>query len=109
MRLRRTWQLLLSLALLALALPMTASAEDFDPSEEFELKEWIPIHIGPLNLSITKAVVYLLLGALITCLIGLGMMRWRLKNSPDRRQTVGELIYDIAQTQVPMRAPAFRP
>jgi F-type H+-transporting ATPase subunit a len=97
---KRTGQLLLGLALLALALPMAASAEDFDPSDEFELHDWIPIHLGPLDLSINKAVVYLLISAAITCLIGLGLMRWRLKNSPDRRQTVGELIYDIAQTQV---------
>ena len=100
MRVKRTGRLLVALALLALALPMTASAEDFDPSEEFELKDWVPIHIGPLDLSINKAVVYLFISAAITCLIGLGLMRWRLKNSPDRRQTVGELIYDIAQTQV---------
>ena len=27
-------------------------------------------------------------------------MRWRLGVTPDRRQTVGELVYDIAQTQI---------
>jgi len=27
-------------------------------------------------------------------------MRWRLKTDPDRRQTVGEWIYEIAQTQI---------
>ena len=27
-------------------------------------------------------------------------MRWRLGTDPDRRQTVGELIYEIAQTQI---------
>jgi F-type H+-transporting ATPase subunit a len=99
-RLKRTRRLLVGLAMLALALPMSASAEDFDPSDEFELNDWVPIHLGPLDLSINKAVVYLLISAAITCLIGLGLMRWKLKNSPDRRQTVGELLYDIAQTQV---------
>ena len=33
--------------------------EEFDPSHEFELPEWVPIHIGPLDISINKAVVYL--------------------------------------------------
>jgi F-type H+-transporting ATPase subunit a len=28
------------------------------------------------------------------------LMRWRLEVEPDRRQTVGELVYDIAQTQI---------
>jgi F-type H+-transporting ATPase subunit a len=36
----------------------------------------------------------------VTILLGIGLMRWRLGVTPDRRQTVGELIYDIAQTQI---------
>jgi F-type H+-transporting ATPase subunit a len=87
--------------LVALALPQAALARGkFDPSTEFEQHEWVPIHLGPLNLSITKAVVYLFLGAALTILLGLGLMRVRLKVAPDRRQTIGEQIYEIAQTQV---------
>jgi F-type H+-transporting ATPase subunit a len=84
----------------ALLAPAAASAEDFDPSDEFKLKDWVPIHIGGLNLSINRAVVYLLVGSAVTCLLGVGLMRWRLKLKPDRRQTIGELLYDIAQTQI---------
>jgi F-type H+-transporting ATPase subunit a len=89
-----------------LLLPQAALAstvegeEEFDPSHEFEQHAWVPINIGPVDLSITKAVAYLLLGTLITILIGLGLMRWRLGVEPDRRQTVGEMVYDIAQTQI---------
>ena len=32
----------------------SASAETFDPSSEFQLKDWVPIHIGGLDLSINK-------------------------------------------------------
>jgi F-type H+-transporting ATPase subunit a len=85
---------------LALAAPATAGAEDFDPSDEFKLKDWVPIHVGGLNLSINRAVVYLLVGSALTCLLGVGLMRWGTRLKPGRRQTVGELIYDIAQTQV---------
>jgi F-type H+-transporting ATPase subunit a len=74
--------------------------EKFDPSHEWELHDWIPIHVGPINLSINKAVSYLLLGTLLTILIGWLTMRWRLSTEPDRRQTIGEWIYDIAQTQI---------
>jgi F-type H+-transporting ATPase subunit a len=80
--------------------PAFAAGVEFDPSHEFEQNPWIPIHLGPLDLSITKAVAYLFLGTLVTILLGLGLMRWRLGVEPDRRQTVGEMVYDIAQTQI---------
>jgi F-type H+-transporting ATPase subunit a len=57
----------------------------------------VPIHLGPLDLSITKAVAYLLIGAALTILLGLVLMRGRTLN---RRLTVGEQIYEIVQTQV---------
>jgi F-type H+-transporting ATPase subunit a len=90
------------LATLLLLFPGQAFAaeEDFDPAVEFEQHAWIPIHIGPLDLSITKAVAYLFLGTAVTILLGLGLMRWRLKVEPGERQTVGEMVYDIAQTQI---------
>jgi F-type H+-transporting ATPase subunit a len=77
-----------------------AEEEKFDPSTEFELHEWVPIHIGPLDMSINKAVVYLWLGTAVTIALGILLMRWRIGLTPDRRQTIGEQIYDIAQTQV---------
>jgi F-type H+-transporting ATPase subunit a len=89
---------LLTVALLALALPSAASARgEFDPSIEFEQHEWIPIHLGGLNLSITKAVAYLFLGAAVTILLGIVLMRVRI---PGRRQAAGVIVYEIAQTQV---------
>jgi F-type H+-transporting ATPase subunit a len=88
-------------ATLALAAPSTALARGkFDPTTEFEQHEWIPIHLGPLNLSVTKAVAYLMLGTIFTIALGLFTMRSRLALLPDRRQTIGEAVYEIAQTQV---------
>jgi F-type H+-transporting ATPase subunit a len=93
-----------AVALLALALPQAALAKGvFHPEEEFNLHPWIPIHIGGLDLSVTKAVAYLWLGALLTMLLGIALMRARRGASPrdvTRRQSFGEFIYDIAQTQV---------
>jgi F-type H+-transporting ATPase subunit a len=87
--------------LLALSIPAPAFARGkFDPTTEFEQHEWIPIHLGPLNLSITKAVAYLLIGTALTILLGIGLMRSKLALLPDRRQTVGEALYEIAQTQI---------
>jgi F-type H+-transporting ATPase subunit a len=91
-------RLVVSLTLLALALPAPAFARGtFDPTTEFEQHEWVSIHLGPLNLSITKAVVYLLIGTALTILLGLVLMRGKTLN---RRQTVGEQIYEVAQVQV---------
>jgi F-type H+-transporting ATPase subunit a len=87
-----------------LLLPQAAWAqeeeEEFDPSHEFEQHEWIPIHIGALDLSITKAVAYLILGALVTMALGILLMRVKVGVDPNRRQALGEMIYDIAQTQI---------
>jgi F-type H+-transporting ATPase subunit a len=92
---------LLTVVLVALAFPASAFARgEFDPTTEFEQHEWIPIHLGPLNMSITKAVVYLLLGTALTILLGLFLMRTRAGAKPGVRQTIGEQIYDIAQTQI---------
>ncbi len=91
-------RLLFSACLLALALPAPAFARgEFDPTTEFEQHEWVPIHLGPLNLSITKAVVYLMIGTALTILLGLVLMRGRVIN---RRHTVGEQIYEVAQVQI---------
>jgi F-type H+-transporting ATPase subunit a len=92
-----------------LAVPSTALAstpangeeeEKFDPSHEWLLHEWIPIHLGPLDLSINKAVAYLMLGSVLTILLCWFLWRWRLRTDPDRRQTVGEWIYETTQTQI---------
>jgi F-type H+-transporting ATPase subunit a len=94
---------LLGLLVLALPRPVLAQAEeeeDFDPSHEFELPAWIPIEIGPLDLSVNKAVAYLWLGTAITIALGIVLMRTRLGIRPDSRQTLGEWVYTIAQVNI---------
>ena len=94
-------RVLLALSTIALLLPANAFARgEFDPTKEFEQKELVPIHLGPLNLSITKAVVYLMLGALLTIVFGIVFMRTRIGQKAGRRETFGEMVYEIAQTQV---------
>ena len=94
-------RILLFFGALALLAPQAAFARgNFDPTTEFEQHEWIPIHLGPLNLSITKAVVYLMLGTICTIALGLFTMRSRLALLPGKRQTVGEALYEVSQTQI---------
>jgi F-type H+-transporting ATPase subunit a len=92
---------LLTVALFALAFPQAAFARGtFDPVKEFEQHDWVPIHLGPLDLSITKAVAYLMLGTVLTILLGIVLMRVRLGVDPGVRQTLGEQIYEVAQVQI---------
>jgi F-type H+-transporting ATPase subunit a len=84
----------------ALASDESSTDEDFNPADEWDLHDWIPIHIGPLDMSINKAVAYLLLGALCTCVLGIVLMRVKVGRDPTRRQAVGETIYEVAQVQV---------
>jgi F-type H+-transporting ATPase subunit a len=97
----RRWLLLA--ATVALAFPAAAWARgEFDPTTEFEQHEWVSIHLGGLDLSITKAVVYLMIGTLLTILMGLGLMRWKVSSGKEvgRRQSIGEQIYEVAQVQI---------
>jgi F-type H+-transporting ATPase subunit a len=92
---------LLAALLFALAFPQAAFARgEFDPVVEFEQHDWVPIHLGPLDLSITKAVAYLMIGTVVTILLGILLMRVRLGVEPGVRQTIGEQIYEVAQVQI---------
>jgi F-type H+-transporting ATPase subunit a len=100
-------RLIALMPLLALAVPSVALAQGSEKenkgafiSDEWELHDWIPIHIGPIDMSINKAVAYLLLGALCSCLLGIVLMRVKIGSGPTRRQALGETIYEVAQVQV---------
>jgi F-type H+-transporting ATPase subunit a len=104
---KRALVILLGLALAAPSLALAASSDSSTSedkgafiSDEWQLHDWIPIHLGPLNLSINKAVAYLLLGALCSCLIGIVFMRVKVGREPTKRQALGETIYEVAQVQV---------
>ncbi|HEX5469649.1 MAG TPA: F0F1 ATP synthase subunit A [Gaiellaceae bacterium] len=79
---------------------LLAATEDFKPQEEFDLPAWISIHLGPLDMSINKAVVYLWVGAAVTVLLGVWIMRFGLSLRPSRRQTTGESVYELIQGQI---------
>ena len=87
--------------LFTLAAPSTAFAKgSFHPEEEFKLNDWVSIHLGPLDMSINKAVAYLALGSFLTIALGITLMRMRVGVDPTTRQTIGESIYEAIQTQI---------
>jgi F-type H+-transporting ATPase subunit a len=86
---------------LGLAAPASAfAADDFEVEKEFTLNPWVKLKLGPLDMSINKAVAYLWLATILTILLGIVLMRIRLGVRPGTRQTLGEQIYDVAQTQI---------
>ena len=99
---------LAAVTLLALTLPSVAFAQaepeeetTFDPSIEWNLHTWGPeLKIGPIDMSINKAVAYLMLGTIVSIVIGIVFMRVKTGRDPNRRQALGETIYEVAQVQV---------
>jgi F-type H+-transporting ATPase subunit a len=92
----------LALPSLALASTTENGEEEFNPEHDFEIGEWIPIHLGPLDLSVNKAVAYLILGSLVTMALGIALMRIKVRGHDEvgSRQALGEIVYEVAQTQV---------
>jgi F-type H+-transporting ATPase subunit a len=89
-------------ASVALASTTEGEEEEFNPEHDFEIGEWIPIHLGPLDLSVNKAVAYLILGSIVTMALGIALMRIKVRAQDEvgRRQALGEIVYEVAQTQV---------
>jgi len=94
---------LATVAAVALVLPaqaLASSAPKTDPTKEFLLDPWIKIpKIGPIDLSITKGVFYLLLSTAIIIVGGLLVVR-HLKLHPKRLQAFVEIVYDFSESQI---------
>jgi F-type H+-transporting ATPase subunit a len=73
---------------------------EFNPVAEFTEFVHNPYVNLPLGLDINKAVVYMWMAALLATLLTLFAVRRGLRVRPDGRQTVAEIVYDIAQNQV---------
>lgn len=85
--------------LLLLAFGSSGKDESFEPQNEFKLEAWIPIQVGGLDLSINKAVLYLVLASALT----VGTMTWisrRMAQKPNRVQTAIEVAYDLTRNNI---------
>jgi F-type H+-transporting ATPase subunit a len=71
----------------------------YRPQDEFKLDDWIPIHIGSLNLSFNKAVLYLLLAAILTIWTMLFIAN-RMQKRPNRVQVAVESAYQLMRNNI---------
>jgi F-type H+-transporting ATPase subunit a len=73
--------------------------DEFKPQDEFKLDDWIPIHLGSINLSINKAVVYLVLTSALTIWVMTYIAR-RMQMKPNRVQAAVEVAYDLTKNNI---------
>jgi len=73
--------------------------EEFKPQNEFKLEPWISIHLGSLDLSVNKAVLYLFLASLATIFTMVWIAR-RMHQKPNRVQTAVEVAYDLTKNTI---------
>jgi F-type H+-transporting ATPase subunit a len=73
--------------------------QSYQPQNEFKLDDWVPIHIGSLNLSINKAVLYIVLATAFT-VWAMVYVANRMQDRPNRVQSAVEAIYDLAYTNI---------
>lgn len=72
--------------------------ESFKPQNEFKIEPWITIEIGPLDLSITKAVVYVLVACILTTVVLISMARrMTVTERPGYMQTIVEGYYGLIE------------
>ena len=73
--------------------------EAFQPQNEFKLEPWVSIHLGGVDLSINKAVLYLLLASGLTIFTMVWISR-RMAQKPNRVQTAIEVAYDLTKNNI---------
>jgi F-type H+-transporting ATPase subunit a len=73
--------------------------ESFQPQNEFKLEPWISIHLAGIDLSINKAVLYLVLASALTIFIMVWISR-RMAQKPNRVQTAIEVAYDMTKNTI---------
>jgi F-type H+-transporting ATPase subunit a len=71
----------------------------FQPQEEFRLDDWVSIHIGSLNLSINRAVLYLVIAAALTSGAVLYIAK-RMQDRPNRVQTAVESLFLLMRDNI---------
>jgi F-type H+-transporting ATPase subunit a len=72
---------------------------EYQPQNEFKLDDWISIHAGGLNLSVNKAVLYLLLACGLTAATMVYVAR-RMQERPNKVQTAVEVVWGVMRDNI---------
>ena len=70
-----------------------------NPLSQFEVQTYVPMHIGPLDVSLTNSAVMMILSVLL--IVGLmSLMTFKMSIIPNRRQCVAETFYLFIKNMV---------
>ncbi len=72
---------------------------EYQPQNEFKLEDWIAIHAGSVNLSVNKAVLYLLLACGLTASTMIYVAR-RMQERPNKVQTAVEVLWSVMRDNI---------
>ena len=73
--------------------------EEFRPQEEYRLEPWIGLELGPVDMSVNRAVLYLVLASGLTIATMVAISR-RMQQNPNRVQAAVELAYDPTRNNI---------
>jgi F-type H+-transporting ATPase subunit a len=73
--------------------------DEFKPQNEFKLDPWISLKIGPVDMSINKAVLYLFIAASLT-MWAMTYVARRMRERPNNVQTAVEAAYDLTSNTI---------
>jgi F-type H+-transporting ATPase subunit a len=85
--------------IVGLLFPKEPENNDYKPQNEFKLDPWVELKLGPIDMSLNKAVLYLLIAAALTCW-AMTYIAKRMKERPNNVQTAVEAMYDLAYNNI---------
>ena len=91
--------ILVILVLLALLFPSSGRNNAFMPQNEFKLDPWVLIQLGPVDMSLNKGVLYVVLACVLTCAVMVYIAR-RMEDRPNNVQTAVEWAFTFTSDQI---------
>jgi F-type H+-transporting ATPase subunit a len=73
--------------------------DHFKPQNEFKLDNWVSLHIGPVDMSLNKAVLYLFIASALTIAAWVYIAN-RMQARPNRVQTAVETLYQFMKGSI---------
>lgn len=71
----------------------------YQPQNEFKLDDWVKLKLGPVDMSLNKLVLYLLIAAVLTAAT-MFYVAQRMQQRPNRVQTAVEVIYGVMRDNI---------
>jgi F-type H+-transporting ATPase subunit a len=91
--------ILLVMVLLGLIFGSEGRNNEFQPQNEFKLDPWLVLKLGPIDMSLNKAVLYVVLACVLMTVAMVYIAR-RMEDRPNNVQTAVELAFTFTSDQI---------